>query len=167
MSLLPELLAANAEYAATFDCGHLTRPPSRRIAVITCLDGRIDAHAILGLRPGEANVIRNAGGRAADAIRSLAVSQHFLDTQEIVVMFHTDCGQASFTTADFQQRVSERLGPAAGVAAQAVDVLPIGDLERTLREDVALLRTHPLLRHDIPVTGLIYDVETGRVSQIT
>lgn len=167
MSLLPDILAANERYAASFDKGDLPRPPSRAIAVVTCLDGRIDAHEILGLKPGEANVIRNAGGRAADAVRSLAVSQHFLGTREVVIMFHTDCGQAAFGTDAFHRRVAEELGPEAETAARAIDFLPIIDLEQTLREDVALLRTHPLLRHDIPVTGLIYDVATGRVRQIT
>jgi carbonic anhydrase len=166
MSILPELLAANERYAATFESGRLPRPPSRKIAVITCLDGRIDAHAILGLHPGEANVIRNAGGRAADAIRSLAVSQHLLGTREVVIMFHTDCGQAAFGTDGFRRRVTEQLGPAAGQAAQSLDFLPITDLEQALRDDVAMVRTHPLLRHDIPVTGLIYDVETGRVTEV-
>ena len=166
MSLLPDLLAANERYAASFHEGDLPRPPSRKIAVVTCLDGRIDAHAILGLHPGEANVIRNAGGRALDALRSLAVSQQFLGTQEIVIMFHTDCGQAAFGPEAFVQRVTENLGPSAGAVARSVHFLPITDLEQTLREDVALLRAHPILRHDIPVTGLIYDVATGRVRQV-
>jgi carbonic anhydrase len=163
MTLLPEILAANRRYAADFDKGQLPRPPSKKIAVVTCLDGRINAHQILGLQPGEANVIRNAGGRAADAIRSLAVSQHFLGTREVVIMFHTDCGQAAFGADAFRQRVREELGPEAGEAAAQIDFLPIEDLEQTLREDVELLRTHPLLRHEIPVTGLIYDVQTGLV----
>jgi carbonic anhydrase len=109
MTLLPEILAANRRYAAGFDKGRLPRPPSKGIAVVTCIDGRINAHAILGLQPGEANVIRNAGGRAADAVRSLAVSQHILGTREIVLMFHTDCGQAAFGTDAFRQRVTEEL----------------------------------------------------------
>ena len=163
MSLVPEMLVANERYAATFDKGDLPRPPSLRLAVVTCLDGRIDAHEILGLRPGDANVIRNAGGRAADAVRSLAVSQQFLGTREIVVMFHTDCGQAAFGAEAFRDRIAENLGLAAATAAREIDFLPITDLEATLRADVHFLRTHPLLRHDIPVTGLIYDVKTGRV----
>jgi carbonic anhydrase len=166
VSLVPYLLANNERYAATFDAGDLPRPPSRAIAVVTCLDGRINPLAILGLLPGEANVIRNAGGRAADAVRSLAVSQHFLGTREIVVMFHTDCGQAAFGTDGFQRRVADELGSEGEKAARAIEFLPIGDLEQTLRDDVALLRGHPLLRHDIPVTGMIYDVKTGRVRQI-
>jgi carbonic anhydrase len=166
MTLLPEILAANRRYAAGFDKGRLPRPPSKGIAVVTCIDGRINAHAILGLQPGEANVIRNAGGRAADAVRSLAVSQHILGTREIVLMFHTDCGQAAFGTDAFRQRVTEELGPDAGKAADRIDFLPIEDLEETLREDTRLLRTHPLLRHDVPVTGLIYDVATGLVRVI-
>ena len=166
MSLVPYLLANNARYAATFDNGDLPRPPSRAIAVVTCLDGRINPQAILGLLPGEANVIRNAGGRAADAVRSLAVSQHFLGTREIVVMFNTDCGQAAFGTEGFQRKVGEEIGPEGEQAARAIEFLPISDLEENLREDVALLRSHPLLRHDIPVTGLIYDVHTGRLRQV-
>ena len=98
---------------------------------MTCLDGRINPQAILGLLPGEANVIRNAGGRAADAVCSLAVSQHFLGTREIVVMFHTDCGQAAFGTEGFQRKVGEEIGPEGEQAARAIEFLPISDLRRT------------------------------------
>src|SRR5687767_5917828 len=136
MSIVPELLANNERYAASFAHGELARPPSRPLAILTCLDGRINPLAILGLGIGEANVIRNAGGRAAGAIRSLVVSQHLLDTREVIVMHHTDCGLLAFRSADIRARVGETLGPEAGAAAAAIDFLDIPALEEGVRTDV-------------------------------
>ena len=167
MSVVPELLANNERYAAGFTWGELPRPPSRPLAIVTCLDGRINPLAILGLGIGEANVIRNAGGRAAEAIRSLVVSQHLLGTREIIVMHHTDCGSRSFTAEQIRQRVAENLGPAAGEAAEAIDFLSLPDLEDSLRADVELVRASPLLFPETIVTGLIYDVHTGRLREVT
>jgi carbonic anhydrase len=166
MSLVPELLAANDRYAATFDKGHLPRPPSRHLAIVTCLDGRINPLEILGLGAGEANVIRNAGGRAAEAIRSLVISQHFLGTREIIVMHHTDCGLAAFGNEEIRARVAANLGADAGALAEEIDFLPIPDLEQGVRADVELLRDSPLLLSGIPITGMIYDVRTGRLQVV-
>jgi carbonic anhydrase len=163
MSVVPELLANNERYAVGFPHGELPRPPRRPLAIVTCLDGRIDLHAIFGLGIGEANVIRNAGGRAADALRSLIISQHLLGTREIIVMHHTDCGSRSFSAEEIRQRVAENLGPDAGEQAEAIDFLSLPDLEDSLRADVELLRASPLLFPETIVTGLIYDVHTGRL----
>ena len=163
MTVISELLKNNERYAADFAHADLARPPSRPLAIVTCLDGRINPLAILGLGIGEANVIRNAGGRAAEAIRSLVVSQHLLGTREIVVMHHTDCGSRSFTAEQIRGRVAENLGPDAGERAEEIDFLSLPDLDDSLRADVELLRASPLLFPETIVTGLIYDVHTGRL----
>jgi carbonic anhydrase len=167
MSVVPKLLKNNEGYAETFAHAELPRPPKLPLAIVTCLDGRINPLAILGLGIGEANVIRNAGGRAADALRSLIVSQHLLGTREIIVMHHTDCGSRSFTVEQIRQRVADNLGPEAGEQAEAIDFLSLPDLDDSLRADVELLRSSPLLFPETIVTGLIYDVHTGRLREIT
>jgi len=166
MSIVAELLANNERYAAGFAHGELPRPPRLPLAIVTCLDGRINPLAILGLGIGDANVIRNAGGRAAEALRSLVVSQHLLATREIIVMHHTDCGSRSFSAEQIRQRVADNLGPDAGTQAGAIDFLSLPDLDDSLRADVELLRASPLLFPETIVTGLIYDVHTGRLREI-
>jgi carbonic anhydrase len=166
MAVLPELLAANERFAATFDKGDLPRPPVRRIAIVTCLDARIMPAQALGLAAGDANVIRNAGGRAADALRSLVISTRLLGTREIVVVHHTDCGLQAFSNAQIQERIATDLGPDAALRASEIDFLPFTDLEQSVRDDVALIRSSPLIAPDISVTGLIYDVRTGRLAPV-
>jgi carbonic anhydrase len=136
------------------------------VAVLVCMDARIDPAKALGLEEGDAHVIRNAGGLARDAIRSLAISQELLGTREIVFIHHTDCGMLTFTNDVIRQKLAEDLGPEAGTAAQAVDFLPFSDVERSVRDDVAAIKASPLLRKDVPVTGFVYDVKTGRLNQV-
>ena len=166
MTVLPELLAAAERHAAGFVGGRLQRPPTRGFAILTCIDARIDPDKIFDLSPGDANVMRNAGGRAVEAIRSLAISQELLGTREIVVLHHTDCGLHAFTTDQIRERLGASLGPVAAEAAGQIDFLSFTDMERALRDDVALLRASPLLRPDTRIAGLVYDVATGRVAQI-
>jgi carbonic anhydrase len=166
MSVLPDLLAAAEQHAITFTGGRLQRPPTRGFVIVTCIDARIDPDKIFALAPGDANVIRNAGGRTSEAIRSLVISQELLGTREIVVLHHTDCGLHAFTTEEIRTRLATNLGPDAGVAAAEMDFLSFTDREQTLREDVAFLRTSPLLRPETEVTGLIYDVWTGSVKRV-
>ena len=161
MPVADEFLQANQQYAATFDKGSLAMPPRRHVAVVTCMDARLDPAKFLGLQEGDAHVIRNAGGRAADAIRSLVISQQLLGTREVVVIHHTDCGMLTFTDDQLRQKLRDDLG------AQTTDAfLPFSDLEQSVRDDVAAIRTSPLLLKDVPVRGFIYDVRTGRLQEV-
>ena len=161
-----QFVAANERYAAGFAKGDLPMPPGRKVAVLVCMDARIDPARALGLEEGDAHVIRNAGGLAGDAIRSLAISQELLGTREIVVIHHTDCGMLTFTNDVIRQKLAEDLGAEAGSAAQEVDFQPFPDLEQSVRDDIALIRSSPLLRKDVPITGFVYDVKTGRLNRV-
>ena len=166
MPVLPELLAANESYAAAFTKGDLPMPPGRKVAVLVCMDARIDPAKALGLEEGDAHVIRNAGGLAAEAIRSLAISQELLGTREIVVIHHTDCGMLTFTDDVIRERLAQTLGPEAGVLAAGMDFLPFPDVEDSVRNDLAALRSSPLIRPGTPITGFVYDVKTGRLNPV-
>ena len=161
-----QFVAANERYAAGFSKGDLPMPPGRKVAVLVCMDARIDPARALGLEEGDAHVIRNAGGLAGDAIRSLAISQELLGTREIVVIHHTDCGMLTFTNEVIRQKLAENLGAEAGEAAQTVDFEPFSDPDQCVREDIATLRSSPLLRKDVPITGFVYDVKTGRLNRV-
>ena len=162
MSVSDELLQANREYARTFDRGHLPMPPARRLAVVTCMDARIVPSRQLGLEEGDAHVIRNAGGRARDALRSLVISQRLLGTNEIAVIHHTDCGMLTFTNRDLHAKVKQDLN----ADASDIDFLPFSDVEESVREDVAFLLSSPLIPGDVPVRGFVYDVRTGKLSEV-
>lgn len=161
MAVADEFLQANERYAASFSKGDLPAPPARRVAIVTCMDARIDPAKALGLQEGDAHVIRNAGGRAADALRSLVISQHLLGTREVVVLHHTDCGMLSFTDDQLRDQLRRDLH-------QDTDMpfLAFPDLEQSVRDDVAALKASPLLLGDAPVRGFIYDVRTGRVHEV-
>ncbi len=163
MPVVPEFQRANASYAADFDKAELTAPPRRRVAVLTCMDARLDPYRFLGLEVGDAHVIRNAGGRAdQDALRSLIISQQQLGTNEVVVIHHTDCGMSSFTNDELRAQLGERFG----TSADDIDFLPFGDLARSVREDVATIRNSPFIPDDVAVTGFVYDVKTGRIEPV-
>ena len=162
MSRFDEFLAANEDFVAGFAQGGLPMPPARRVAIVACMDARLHPEKVLGVAIGDAHVIRNAGGRAADALRSLVISQRLLGTQEIVVLHHTDCGMLTFSNADLAAKVQADLG----VDVSGQDFLPFGDLEQSVRDDVALLRASPLIPADIPISGAIYDVHNGRVHEV-
>lgn len=159
MSLIEELLAANERYASTFQKGELPLPPARRLAIVTCMDARIDPARILGLEEGDAHVIRNAGGRTAEALRSLIISQQLLGTTTILVIHHTDCGMLTFENADLQRRLQEQFG----TDASEIDFLPFKDLEQSVRDDIALLRSSPFLLKESEIIGFVYDVHSGRL----
>jgi len=166
MSVVRELLEANELFAASFEYGELPRPPVRKVAILTCLDARIMPAQALGLKAGDANVIRNAGGRAADAMRSLVVSTRLLGTRAIVVIHHTDCGLHVVSNEQIRGRIAKELGPEAAIQASAIDFLPFTDLAQSVRDDIALIRSSPLIAPEIEVAGFVYDVRTGRLSAV-
>jgi len=161
MSVVPDFLKANETYAARFRKGDLPMPPARRVAVLACMDARLDPARVLGIEEGDAHVIRNAGGRAADALRSLAISQHLLGTREVVVIHHTDCGMLTFTDEQLRTKVRESTGEPTDAA-----FLPFTDLEQSVRDDVQAIRSSRLLPPDVSVTGFVYDVKTGRLRRV-
>ena len=163
MAVLPEVAAANERYAASFTKGDLPMPPGRQFAVLVCMDARVDPAKALGLDEGDAHVIRNAGGRASpDALRSLIISYKLLGTREFLIVHHTDCGMLTFTNTQLR----DLLKTDTGADASAIDFLPFDNVEQSVRDDVATVRSSPLIPNDIPVTGFVYDVRTGRLTEV-
>ena len=162
MSVTDELLRNNEEYARSFDKGGLGMPPSRQVAVLACMDARLDVHKILGLEEGEAHVIRNAGGVVTDdAIRSLLISQRLLGTREIILVHHTDCGMLTFTDEDLKRQIHEEVGIKPHFAVEA-----FSDLEEDVRQSIARIQASPFIPHKESVRGFIYEVETGRLREV-
>ena len=180
--ILDEVLAANARYTEAFgDKGNLALPPSRRFAILTCMDARLDPTKYAGLAEGDAHVIRNAGGRASDdAIRSLVISYKLLGTRERFVIHHTDCGMLLFTDNDMHKLLASSLktatldqsgwhdpgdGPGS-VEGTYIKWLTFSDNAKSVVEDVTRIRNHPLVPNDIPIYGYIYDVKSGKLLEI-
>lgn len=163
MSPFSELLSVNERYASTFSQGDLPMPPARRLAVLTCMDARLHPEKFLGLEVGDAHVIRNAGGRASDdAIRSLVISHELLGTREFVVIHHEDCGMLTFSNEQLPQKLREDMN----ADASGIDFLPFGNLDESVRQDVERIRRSPLIPGDIPVSGFVYDVRSGRLREV-
>jgi carbonic anhydrase len=162
MTVIDELLQANEAYARTFDRGDLPLPPARRVTVLTCMDARILPSRALGLAEGDAHVIRNAGGRARDALRSIIISQRLLGTRELAVIHHTDCGMLTFSNSDLRAKVKEDLGQDTG----EFDFLPFDDLDESIRQDVEFLQMTQLLNPDTLIRGFVYDVKTGKLREV-
>ncbi len=159
MSAVDEVVAANEHYAAGFAKGELPMPPARRLAVVTCMDARLDPGRFLGLEEGDAHVIRNAGGLVNDeTIRSLVISHHLLGTQEAIVIGHTDCGMLTFTNDVLHERL--------GRHAHAVDFQPFPDVAQRVRQSVETIRSTPLLPDGFTATGFVYDVRSGRLEAV-
>jgi carbonic anhydrase len=161
MSVADEFLQANQGYAATFTKGDLPMPPGRHVAILACMDARLDPARALGLEEGDAHVIRNAGGRAADAIRSLIISQQLLGTREVVVVHHTDCGMLTFTDNQLRSQVERDLG-----AHTDIPFYSFTDVAQSVRDDLAMIKSSPYLLKGIPVRGFIYDVKTGGIHEV-
>ncbi|MGK3961514.1 beta-class carbonic anhydrase [Sorangium sp. So ce118] len=162
MSVIDELLHANEAYAARFAKGSLALPPGRKVAIVACMDARLDPARALGLEEGDAHVIRNAGGRVVEALRSLAISQTLLGTEAVVIVHHTDCGMLTFTDDELRQKLRQT----RSADADHVAFLPFSDLDQSVRDDIAVYRSSPLVRKDIPVRGFIYDVRTGKLREV-
>ncbi|KIF77709.1 hypothetical protein QR77_35505 [Streptomyces sp. 150FB] len=161
MSVTDEYLANNASYAASFE-GPLPLPPSRHIAVLACMDARLDVYRILGIKDGEAHVIRNAGGAVTDdEIRSLAISQRLLGTREIVLIHHTDCGMLTFTDDAFKQGIEKETGLRPPWSAEAFP-----DVEEDVRQSLRRVRTSPFVPHTDSVRGFVFDVATGLLNEV-
>jgi carbonic anhydrase len=162
MSSIDELVKSNGEYAASFRRGDLPSTPARAVAVVTCMDSRLMPSRFLGLAEGDAHVIRNAGGSARDALRSLVISQRLLGTREVAIVKHTECGMLTFTNADLYEKVRQELG----ADASEIDFLPISSLEEAVRDDIRFLASSPLIAKDTVARGFIYDVKTGHMSEV-
>ncbi|HEX7995952.1 MAG TPA: carbonic anhydrase [Streptosporangiaceae bacterium] len=161
MSATDEYLANNARYAQTFT-GPLPMPPSRQVAVVACMDARLNVYSILGLGDGEAHVIRNAGGVITeDEIRSLAISQRLLGTREIILIHHTDCGMLTFSDDDFKRSIQDETGIKPPWAAEA-----FSDLEEDVRQSVARIEDSPFVPHKDAIRGFVFDVATGKLNEV-
>ena len=162
MSVTDELVRNNENYARSFKKGDLAMPPSRRVAVLACMDARLDTHKILGLEEGEAHVIRNAGGVATDdAIRSLVISQRLLGTQEIILIHHTDCGMLTFKDDDVKGKIEAEVGIRPAFALEAF-VSPESDVTQS----IARIKASPFIPNKSSVRGFVYDVKTGRLNEV-
>ena len=164
MSVADELLRANEDFARNFTLGELSVRPKRHVAVLACMDSRILFEHCLGLKPGDAHMIRNAGGIATDdAIRSLIVSHHLLDTQEFIIINHTDCGLLKVKEDELKERLRDKMGATADSPAHfhAFD-----DLEENVRQQIQRVRSHPWIPKHIPVRGFVYDVKTGKLREV-
>jgi carbonic anhydrase len=162
MSVVDEFVQANEKYAAEFEKGDLPLPPGRKVAVLACMDARLDPARVLGLEEGDAHVIRNAGGRAADALRSLVISEQLLGTNTIVILHHTDCGMLTFTDEVIHEKVKHDLH----ADADHIAFLPFKDLDQSVRDDITFLRTSSLIPESIEIRGFNYDVKTGKVHEV-
>jgi carbonic anhydrase len=164
MSARDQLLAANEAYASGFTKGDLPAPPARLLAVVTCMDARLDPAKFLGLEEGDAHVIRNAGGLVTDdALRSLVISHWLLGTREAYVIGHSGCGMLTFTNDDLRRRLADE----AGADASEVDFHPFPDLDESVRASVRKIAESPLLPDSFEASGYVYDVGSGRLREVT
>jgi carbonic anhydrase len=162
VSSTDDLLANNESYVASFDKGDLPVPPARKLAIIACMDARLNVYGVLGLAEGDAHVIRNAGGVVTDdAIRSLAISQRLLGTEEIMLIHHTGCGMLSFTDDEFRSAIETDTGIRPGWAAEAFT-----DLDADVRQSIARIKASPFIPRTDAVRGFVYEVETGRLREV-
>ena len=163
MSTTDDLLRNAEEYAASFDKGELPLPPAKGVAVVACMDARLIPTRVLGLEEGDAHVIRNAGGVVTDdEIRSLAISQRLLGTEEIILIHHTDCGMLTFTDDEFKKSIQDDTGIKPEWAAEAFP-----DLEEDVRQSVARIKASPFIPKKDSVRGFVYEVETGKLREVT
>jgi carbonic anhydrase len=161
-NLKPDFLSANEKYAETFKDGDLLASPSKKIAVLSCMDARISINDILGLKLGDAHVIRNAGGIATDdAIRSLIISHELLGTEEFIVINHTDCGMLKFKDEELQKKISEKFN----INASSLKFYCFPNLEENVREQIKKIKLSPFFPN-VPIHGYIYNVKTGKLNNV-
>ncbi|MFQ5416926.1 MAG: beta-class carbonic anhydrase [Myxococcota bacterium] len=162
MSAIDDLLSNNAAYAEAFSKGALPVSPGRRLAIVACMDARLESGALLGLREGDAHVIRNAGGVITDdAVRSLIISQRLLGTREIMLIHHTDCGMLTFTDAGLKETILAETGIRPPFSLEA-----FSDLDADVRQSIARIQASPFIPHRDQVRGFVYEVETGRLREV-
>jgi len=162
MTTTDELLRNAAAYAASFDKGDLPLPPAKKVAVLACMDARLNPYALLGLSEGDAHIIRNAGGVVTeDEIRSLSISQHLLGTEEIILIHHTDCGMLTFEDDAFKATLVEKTGVKPTWAAES-----FSDLDEDVRQSVARIKASPFIPRKESVRGFVYDVSTGALREV-
>jgi carbonic anhydrase len=162
MSATDELLRNAEAYAATFDQGDLPLPPARKLAVVACMDARLNPYGLLGLQEGDAHVIRNAGGVITDdEIRSLAISQRLLGTEEIVLIHHTDCGMLTFGDDEFRRGIQDEVGIKPEWAAESFT-----DVDEDVRQSIARIQASPFIPRKDSVRGFVYEVESGRLREV-
>jgi len=163
MTYYEQALEANRRYAASFDCSKLAMPPSKRLAIVVCMDARLTVEEFLGLKTGEAHIIRNAGGLVTDdARRSLIISYKLLGTREFFVINHTDCGMLTFT----DEQLREQLTKDTGADASSLAFYAFKNVEENVRAQVAKIKSSPFIPKDIPVRGFIYQVENGLLKEV-
>jgi len=165
-SVQKNLVDKNAEYVSSFDKGHLALPPAKKYLVLTCMDARIDPAPAFGIDLGDAHVIRNAGGSAKDALRSIIISQQLLGTNEILLIKHTGCGMLTFQNQDAHAVVAKNLGQEAADEIHGLDFLPFPELEQGVKDDVQFIKNSKAVKDDVTVSGWVYEVETGKVKQV-
>jgi carbonic anhydrase len=163
MSVTDELLRNNADYAASFNTGDLPMPPGKGVAVVACMDARLNVYGALGLHEGDAHVIRNAGGVVTeDAIRSLVISQRLLGTREIVLIHHSDCGMLTFSDDEVKAAIEADTGLRPSFALEAFT-----DLERDVRQSIARIKANPFIPNKDSVRGFVFDVHSGVLKEVT
>jgi carbonic anhydrase len=162
VSATDDLLRNSKSYAADFDGGSLPMVPATGVAVLACMDARLNPYGILGLREGDAHIIRNAGGVVTDdEIRSLAISQHLLGTTEVILIHHTECGMLTFNDEDFKRRLQQDTGIRPGWAVECFD-----DLDDDVRQSIARIKASPFIPHKESVRGFVYDVQDGTLREV-
>ena len=162
MTVTDELLQNNEAYAESFDKGDLPLPPAKGVAVVACMDARLNVYGMLGLQEGDAHVIRNAGGVITDdEIRSLAISQRLLGTREIILIHHTDCGMLTFSDDEVKQQIQEDVGIKPHFPMESFT-----DLEEDVRQSIARIQASPFIPNKDSVRGFVYEVETGRLREV-
>jgi carbonic anhydrase len=165
VTVTDEILAANAEYARDFNLAQLPMPPARKLAIVACMDARLTIEPMLGLKTGEAHIIRNAGGIVTeDALRSLVISQQLLGTNEVVIINHTDCGMLSFKDDDLRAKLHAQTGTAT-VSPSVFHAF--SNLEENVRQQIQKVASHPWIPKHIAVRGFVYDVKSGRLTEVT
>jgi carbonic anhydrase len=164
MAVIEEVLNANQNYARSFSLGHLPMPPARKLAVVACMDARLTVEQMLGLKTGDAHIIRNAGGIVTeDVVRSLVISHHLLGTEEFVIINHTDCGMLTFKDEQLLAKLEEQTGTSVVAPSH---FRAFSDVRNNVRQQIKRVLAHPWIPERIPVRGFVYDVKTGRLEEV-